>query len=444
MVSATSSIHMLLVGMPGSEFRTAAAMAHEAGAEVAMADDAAMALRMLRDTGSDLVMIDVAEDVARFIAQLRAEHIAVPVIACGIDASADRAVAAIRGGARDYVPLPPQADLIAAAILSVAQHDARLVGDDPELRRALALGIAMARSSAPITIAGEPGSGREIFARTVHTASGRTGRFLTVDCANTSSEIIESELFGHSIGDFPGAIAARRGGLEDARDGTIYLREIGSLAVATQARLLTVLQAQQTRTTGGLAATSHPRIITSTSADLDALVIRGTFLASLLARLSVVRVAIPSLSARAGDIMALAQYFGARFAAANGIATRPFADDALQLLRRHDWPGNVRELESVIHRAVLLAQGDRIEGSAIVAADGTPLAAPKPLVNRDNAASFVGRTVDDVERDLILHTLEYCGGNRTSASTILGISVRTMRNKLRTFIEAGIPVQPAH
>jgi len=441
---ATGSIHMMLVGAPGSEFRTAADMARQTGANVAMADDAGMALRQLRDTGSDLVMIDVAEDVARFIAQLRTEHIAVPVIACGIDASADRAVAAIRGGARDYVPLPPQADLIAAAILSVAQHDARLVGDDPELRRALALGLAMARSGAPIVIAGEQGSGRELFARTVHTASARTGRFLTVDCASTSSDIIDSELFGHGVGDFPGAVAARRGGLEDARDGTIYLREIGSLSLATQARLLTMLQVQQVRSPDSGAPLSHARIIAGTSADLDKLVAEGKFLASLLTRLSLVRVAVPPLRARGGDIMAVAQYFGARFAAANGLATRAFAADAAQSLMRYDWPGNVRELESVIHRAVLLAQGDHIPGSAIVAADGKPLGVSKPVAGRDPTASFVGRTVDDVERDLILHTLEHCGGNRTTASTILGISVRTMRNKLRTFIEAGIPVQPAH
>jgi two-component system, NtrC family, response regulator HydG len=440
----TGSIHMLLVGAPGSEFRIAAAMARETGAEVAMADDAGMALGMLRDTGSDLVMIDVTQDVTRFIGQLRSEHIAIPVIACGIDASADRAVAAIRGGARDYVPLPPQADLIAAAILSVAQHDARLVGDDPELRRALALSLAMARSNAPIIIAGEQGSGREIFARTVHKASGRTGRFLTVDCANTSTETIESELFGHGVGDFPGAIAARRGGLEEARDGTVFLREVGSLSLATQARLLTVVQAQQARFSEGGVAPSHPRIIAGTSVDLDALVTSGSFLNSLLARLSLVHVAVPPLRARTGDIMAIADYFAGRFAAANGLAHLPFANDAIQSLTRHDWPGNVRELESVIHRAVLLARGDLITGSAIVAADGTALGAPKPPADSVSAAAFVGRTVDDVERDLILHTLEHCGGNRTSASTILGISVRTMRNKLRTFIEAGIPVQPAH
>jgi DNA-binding NtrC family response regulator len=409
-----------------------------------MADDAAMALRMLRDTGSDLVMIDVAEDVARFITQLRSEHIAIPVIACGIDASADRAVAAIRGGARDYVPLPPQADLIAAAILSVAQHDARLIGEDPDLRRALALGLAMARSSAPIVIAGEHGSGREIFARTVHAASGRTGRFLTVDCASTSSDIIDSELFGHNVGDFPGAIAARRGGLEDAREGTIYLREIGSLSLGTQARLLTAVQSQQARSSEGGTVPSHPRIIAGTSTDLDALVANGSFLGALLARLSLVRVTLPPLRARTGDIMAIAEYFAGRFAVANGLGALSFTDDAIRSLTRYDWPGNVRELESVIHRAVLLARGDAITADAIIAADGTALGTPKPLVANASAAAFVGRTVDDVERDLILHTLEHCGGNRTSASTILGISVRTMRNKLRTFIEAGIPVQPAH
>ena len=440
---ATGPVHLLLVGAPGTEFRVAAAMARDAGAHVTLADCAAMALQLLRDDGGDIVMIDIDEDVARFIAQLRSERIAVPVLACGIDAAADRAVAAIRAGARDYVPLPPQADLIAAAILSVAQNVTRIVGDDPVLGRALALGLAMAHSSAPMLIVGERGCGKELFARAMHDASGRRGRFLVIDCANNSTDILESELFGHEAGAFPGAIARRRGRIEEASDGTIFLRDIEALSPSIQARLLATLQGQHAHRAVAENATVRARIIASTGVDLDTLVASGLFQANLLARLGLVRIALPPLRSRVGDIVPMAEFFADRFALANDLPPRAFDDAAIGLLLQHDWPGNVRELEDTVHRAVLLNREARISASAIVTADGSGIGAvpvAPPIAER---APFVGRTVDDMERDLILHTLRHCRGNRTSASTILGISVRTMRNKLKTFIEAGIPVLPA-
>ncbi|WP_277969540.1 sigma-54-dependent transcriptional regulator [Sphingomonas echinoides] len=438
---ATGPIHLLLVGAPGSEFSLAAAMARDAGAHVALADCAKTALLMLRDDGGDIVMIDIAEDVGSFIAQLRSERIAVPVLACGIDAPADRAVAAIRAGARDYVPLPPQADLIAAAILSVAQHGTRMVGDDPALGRALALGLAMAHSNAPLLIVGEAGCGKEIFARAMHDASGRRGRFVAIDCASTSTDILESELFGHEVGAFPGAIARRRGRLEEAYDGTVFLRDVEALSPAIQARMLTALQGQHVHHPIVEPSGLRARIMASTAADLDMRVAKGLFQGNLLARLGLVRIAVPPLRARPGDIVPMAQYFADRFALANDVPARPFGKEAIGLLQKHDWPGNVRELEDTVHRAVLLNRDPSIAASAIVTIDGASLgAAPATVIDRNG---FVGCTVEDMERDLILHTLHHCRGNRTSASTILGISVRTMRNKLKTFIEAGIPVSPA-
>lgn len=440
---ATGPVHLLLVGAPGTEFRTAAAMARDAGAHVTLADCAAMALQILRDDGGDIVMIDIDQDVARFIAQLRSERIAVPVLACGIDAAAERAVAAIRAGARDYVPLPPQADLIAAAILSVAQNVTRIVGEDSVLGRALALGLAMAHSSAPMLITGESGCGKELFARAMHDASGRRGRFLVVDCANNSAEILESELFGHAAGAFPGALARRRGRIEEAADGTVFLRDIEALSPTIQARLLAVLQGTHIHRPVADPATLRARIMASTGVDLDALVAKGLFQANLLARLGLVRIALPPLRARIGDILPMAMFFAERFALANDIPPRAFDEAATALLLQHQWPGNVRELEDTVHRAVLLNRESRICASALVTAYGSALGSAAAVAPIPDYAAFVGRTVDDMERDLILHTLRHCRGNRTSASTILGISVRTMRNKLKIFIEAGIPVLPA-
>lgn len=439
---ATGPVHLLLVGAPNSEFHLAAAMARESGADVALADCARDALQALRDRGCDLVMIDIEQDVAGFIGQLRSERIAVPILACGIDASADRAVAAIRAGARDYVPLPPQADLIAAAIMSVAQFGTRMVGADPALARATSLGLAMAHSSAPILLVGEPGSGKEILARTVHGASGRRGRFLVVDCAGGSDEILESELFGHEAGAFTGAVARRRGRIEEAADGTVFLRDVDALPAPIQARLLAMMQGHAAAHGAGDMGPSGARIIASTAADLDFLVANGGFNGNLLTRLGLLRIIVPPLRARAGDILPLARYFGERFALANDLPIRAFSEEAALLLEQHDWPGNVRELEDTVHRAVLLNREDRIAASAIVAADGCGLGAKRAIPAGNAAVPFVARTVEDVERDLILRTLSHCRGNRTTASTILGISVRTMRNKLKTFMEAGIAVSP--
>lgn len=430
-MDSTGPVHLVLVGAPNGAFQLAAAMARDLGAHVVLTESAGDALAILRDIGGDIVMIDVEQDVAGFIAQLRSERIALPVLACGIDASADRAVGAIRAGARDYVPLPPQAELIAAALLSVLQYGTRMVGSDPAFVRATELGLAMAPSNAPLLIMGPPGCGKEIFARTVHGASRRRGRCLVVDCAGVSEDMLTSELFGHAAGAFAGAIAPRRGRIAEADAGTIVVRDVEALSTALQLRLLAVLQEQ-----------GSARIVASTSADLDQAVIAGRFNGNLLARIGLVRIVMPPLRARASDIVPLAHYFAERFALANDLPVRAFDAAASSMLLRYDWPGNVRELEDTIHRAVLLNREASIGAAAIVTADGHSLAGDAAAREGDGGP-FVARTVEDVERDLVLHTLRHCRGNRTSASTILGISVRTMRNKLRIFIEAGIPVSPA-
>ncbi|MFM9977377.1 MAG: sigma-54-dependent transcriptional regulator [Sphingomonadaceae bacterium] len=432
-MDANRAVYLMLIGAPNSAFHVAAAMAQAAGAHVVLADGTAQAIELLREACGDVVMIDIDQDIAGFIAQLRAERIAIPVLACGIDASADRAVAAIRAGARDYVPLPPQADLIAAAILSVAECGTRMIGTDAAFARTTALALAIAPSSAPLLIAGPPGAGKEILARAVHGASGRRGRFLVVDCAGGNEALLGSELFGHPAGAFAGAVARRCGRIDEASSGTVLLRDVDTLALPLQKRLLTVLQ-DHALARDRLA---HARIVASTAADLDTLAARGAFNASLLTRLGLVRIAVPALRERRDDIIPLADHFAERFALANELPVPAFDSAAQAQLQDHDWPGNVRELEDCVHRAVLLSRSATIPESALVTADGRSLSRAMP-----SDAPFVAQTVDDVERDLILRTLQHCRGNRTTASTILGISVRTMRNKLKTFIEAGIEVAP--
>ena len=438
------TIRLLLIGPSGGEFRLAATIAQDSGAEVISADTPEEALDRLRREGADLAMIDVGSPVAAFIAMLRVERFALPVLACGIDAPAECAVAAIRAGALDYVPLPPQRELIAAAIASILERPSSdLIGTAPGFVQSTAFALGMARARTPMLIEGEHGTGKETLARAVHNASGRPGPFLTVDCAGASDEIIESELFGHERDAFAGAAARRLGKLEMAAGGTLFLRAVDGLPLPAQAKLMAALRSGAARRLGdGIAFALDARIIAGTSIGLDALADSGAFRADLVSRLSFVRVDLPPLRRRPEDIETLAVHFGERLAIANGLAVRPIGGAALDLLRGYAWPGNVRELEDVVHRAILLERGPILGTDSFVLVDGTRLDRAPARAPHD-VSGLVGLTVEEVERDLILRTLERCRGNRTSASGILGISVRTMRNKLRSFIEAGIVVAQA-
>lgn len=406
-----NAVRLVLVGAPGTEFRLAAELARQAGADVAMVDDGPAAVAHLRLAGGDLVMIDVNADVRAFISQLRTERMAVPVIACGIDAPAQLAVAAIRAGARDYVPLPPDAALIAAAITSVALRAPRLPSCDPIFGRIEHLALFLARDTKPLLIEGERGCGRETLARAIHDTSGRNGRFLSVDCAADAEDVLDSELFGHEAGTFPGAIARRSGALDQAEGGTLFLRAIEALPREMKPRI-------------AAAANRGVRIIAcSANAALGDLP-------------GATRITLPPLRKRVADIGPLAQHLARHFSLSEGARMRRFHGEAIALLEAQPWLGNVAELEQVVHRAVIDGSGETIY------ADDLPLSFD-PNPSNLEVGSLVGQKVADVERELILHTLSHCHGNRTSASNILGISVRTMRNKLRTFIEAGIPVAPA-
>lgn len=442
LVSSSNTICLILVGAPGGEFRLAAEMARAAGAEVVMTDHVAAALERLRGCGGDLVMVDVSLDTPAFLKQLRAERIGVPVLACGIHAPAELAVAAIRAGALDYIPLPPQRELIAAAILMLGHRASSPIGESPALARAMGYARAIAPSAAPILITGEAGTGKEVMARMIHDGSSRRGRFVVVECAGVNAQVLESELFGHEAGAFPGALARRAGRLEEAAEGTVFLREILALPAVTQARLAALLDDNLVRSPNVVSPRLRARLVASTSGDLAAQVSAGTFRADLSARLGLLRIELPPLRARGDDIERLAVHFASHLAAAECLPPRLLSTDALQRLREHDWPGNVRELRDVIYRAMLLAAGPEIGSDALVLSDGSQIVCERAR-GEPEIGSLVGRSMADVERELILQTLKRCGGNRTTASTILGISVRTMRNKLKSFIEAGIAIAPA-
>jgi DNA-binding NtrC family response regulator len=305
-------------------------------------------------------------------------------------------------------------------------------------------------------VTGESGTGKEVLARYVHRKSTRNEKsFISVNCAAIPENLLESELFGHEKGAFTGAIARRIGKFEEANGGTLLLDEISEMDARLQAKLLRAIQEREIDRVGGTKPVKVDiRIIATSNRDLAEAVKHGTFREDLLYRLNVVNLRLPALRERPKDIRALAQHFARKYAEANGVPFRPLAGATERLLLSHPWRGNVRELENTIHRAVLLASGTEIAPEAIRLPDGThvgsqpALPANSPVQTAVASATvatrnLVGRTVADVERDLILDTLDHCLGNRTHAANILGISIRTLRNKLREYSDAGLSI-PSH
>jgi len=447
-------MRLLIVGTLNGQLTTATKIAMDRGATVTHATDIAQALAVLRSgRGADLLMVDVAIAIRELVTALEAEHIHAPIVACGTATDARAAVAAIHAGAKEYIPLPPDPELIAAVLAAVADDTRELIYRDDAMARVVKLALQVAPSDASVLITGESGTGKEVLARYLHGRSNRAKKpFISVNCAAIPEALLESELFGHEKGAFTGAVARRIGKFEEANGGTLLLDEISEMDVRLQAKLLRAIQERVVDRVGGTRPVPIDiRIIATSNRNLADAVRDNTFREDLLFRLNVVNLKIPPLRERPADILELAQHFAKKYADANGVPVRPISADARRVLTSSRWPGNVRELENTIHRSVLMAHGDEIGIDAILTPDGDRLDAPKtvPAVAHATFAAeqvtraLVGRTVADVERDLILETLKHCLGNRTHAANILGISIRTLRNKLNEYADGGLPITPA-
>ncbi len=389
------------------------------------------------------MLVELPHDIGALVRALAAERIVVPVVACGTEADAPSAVRAIRDGAREFLPLPPDPDLIAAILEAASGETHAMVARDPAMLAAVRRAEQVAASEASILITGESGTGKEVLARHIHRRSRRAaGPFVALNCAAIPENLLESEMFGHERGAFSGAIARRAGKFEAADGGTLLLDEISEMDVRLQAKLLRVIQEREIDRLGGTAPVRvNVRILATSNRDLPAEMAAGRFRDDLYFRLNVVSLRIPTLRERPGDIAALADHYARRYADVNGMPLRTLSNAAHALLAAHGWRGNVRELENTVHRAVLLATGDEIGVDAIELAP-TPGAPPQAARPAPGVSGLVGRTMDQVERDLILETLSHTLGNRTHAATILGISIRALRNKLRDYTQAGATVTP--
>jgi len=442
-------MRLLIVGPLDGQLSEATKLAMDGGAKVAHAPSVDIAIASLRaGKGADLLLVDVMVEIPRLIKTLENEHICVPVVACGTQTNAAAAVNAIRAGAKEYIPLPPNAELIAAVIAAVARESSDFLYRDPAMEALIKLTDQVAPSSASVLITGESGTGKEVLAKYLHARSARASKpFISINCAAIPEALLESELFGHEKGAFTGAVARRIGKFEEANGGTLLLDEISEMDVRLQAKLLRAIQERLIDRVGG----SKPipvdiRIVATSNRDLNVAVKEKTFREDLLFRLNVVNLQIPPLRQRPGDIIALAEFFVKKYAKANGMETRELSQNAKKELLRAPWPGNVRELENTLHRAVLLSSGKTIEPEEIRMPDGSGLcetanthsvASEAAQTAQNVTHSMVGQTVADVERNLILDTLDHCLGNRTHASNILGISIRTLRNKLNIYAQDG-------
>lgn len=427
-------MRVLLVGHLEGFVSTAAKIAIAKGAKVHAYEDPKEALQALRDgQGADIILYDLKCDLPAFYASLKSERFHMPLIACGVAATPEEAAASIRAGAKEYVPFPPNPELIAAVLEAVSDEDHRQLTQDPVMLKWVKFAEKVAPSEASIMITGESGTGKEVMAQYIHQRSNRRSKpFISLNCAAIPDNLLESELFGHEKGAFTGAVARRIGKFEEAQGGTLLLDEISEMHPRLQAKLLRAIQEKQIDRVGGnqpvkvdirLIATSNRNLLDSIKA--------GEFREDLYFRINVVNLHLPALRERKMDIELLAKHFILKFAKMNQVDPKPLSEKALEAMLRYEWRGNVRELQNMMHRAVLLSCEDEIQ-----VGDLGLITSDSDVAKEDPKEVMVGKTVAEVERELIMGTLDHCLGNRTHASHILGISIRTLRNKLKEYEES--------
>lgn len=319
-----------------------------------------------------------------------------------------------------------------------------LITSDRRTLDLMQLAKTVAQSKATVLIQGESGTGKELLATLIHESSPRANRpFVAINCAAIPENLLESELFGYERGAFTGAVSSSPGKFELAHGGTILLDEISEMDVRLQAKLLRVIQEGEVDRIGSKRPVPiDVRIIATTNKNLAQCVRQGTFREDLFYRLNVVNLTLPPLRERMGDVALLSAYFMRMYARKNNRPVEGFSREAIAMLEAHPWPGNARELENTIERAVLTARGRLIANTDVMIDRSLKVATERDLENRtDETLNWIpGQTLNDVERQIILTALSYHQGNRTHTARALGISIRTLRNKLADYRRAGIHV----
>ena len=424
---------------------------------------------------SDMRMPEI--DGLSMFEMLKATGIKTPVCFVTAYGSVTGAVEALKIGAYDYILKPFSPEVIEELIRRTFELSDAAAGEKPQqeqdhnqkgtvyksayMEHVFSLAKDVAESEATVLITGESGTGKEVLARFIHENSGHAkGPFVAVNCAAIPENLIESELFGYEKGAFTGAVNKKLGKFETADGGTILLDEIGEIPIHLQAKLLRVLQEKEVERLGALKPSKiNTRVLATTNRNLKEMSQEGTFREDLYYRLNVISMELPPLRDRKEDVADLSSFFIKKYSEINKKAVKPLSDDALKALQSYDWPGNVRELEHTIERAVVLSKTNEItskdlflHGITIAGFKSKPetenIVEEKEEVKKtadissdESMGGTVGRTIADVEQELILKTLQDVAGNRTKAAEILGITVRTLRNKLNEYRDMGIDVE---
>ena len=447
------------------------------GHGVCPASDGASALEQLDKRKIDLVITDLSMPGMGGLELLHAirerdEHM--PVILMTAYGSIEKAVEAMRAGAWDFVTKPFHGDELQLAVSRALEHGAMrkenqtlraagqseetdMVASAPAMQNVVAQLEVIAEANADVLLTGESGVGKEVAAKWIHEHSPRKdGGFLAVNCAALPGPLLESELFGHEKGAFTGAAERRLGRFELADGGTLLLDEIGELDLALQSKLLRVLQERTFERVGASRSIrTDVRVIAATNRDLLAEVRAGRFREDLLYRLNVLPVHLPPLRDRREDIIVLADRFLAAAARRDGRAVPSLAADAQQALVAYDWPGNVRELRNICERAAVLCRSSEVSGRVVAPwlggssdAKNVAVEIEIPVASASESPALPtwvcdgqGKTLEVLERETILATLEACGGHRQNTARALRIGVRTLGLKLRKWKDEGLIAQ---
>ncbi|WP_027720260.1 sigma-54-dependent transcriptional regulator [Maridesulfovibrio zosterae] len=451
----------------------------EAGYQAGLADNLAGAINFIKKSKPCLIFTRPV--MQGYSAQaLLAEAVNIenfpPVIVFSRTGSADEALKFMELGARDYwleplswekiklmlpdekLPsMPSESDLGALKTpkdptSSGTQGRYQVIGQHPAMTRVLGLAKQVAKSKATVLISGESGTGKEMFARFLHHHSDRNDKpFVAINCAALPEHLLESELFGHEKGAFTGAINRKLGKFELASGGTILLDEITEMELGLQAKLLRVLQEGEIDRVGGVETVKvDVRVLATTNRAIEETVKGGQFRQDLFYRLNVIPLKLPALAQRGDDVMLLAKFFVDKNCIEYGLPPLKFSEEAVSWLLNYEWPGNVRELQNLMERAVLLAGGGPIESKHFLNDPDAWMpdenyipsesneTAPTTAGNEAAGSSFEVMPISEMEKHLIIKSLDQTSGNRTKAAELLGISVRTLRNKLNDYKKQGI------
>lgn len=423
------------------------------GYEVREADDGQTAIVAVEEQFYDLIMMDIRMSRVEGIEALnRIKEISpgIPIIIMTAYASVSTAIDALKKGAYDYLTKPLDIDELKILIDKALHHHqlekdnlflkeqlgsrfdfSNIIGRSSAMRKLLETITMVAPTEATVLITGGSGTGKELIANAIHQNSPRReSPFIKVNCAALPETLLESELFGHEKGAFTGAVSRKKGRFHLAHTGSIFLDEIAEMSTVTQAKILRVLQERQFESLGSSTTVEvDTRVIAATNRNLEEEIREGRFREDLYYRLNVVNLEVPSLHERREDVSLLADFFLKRYAEKNHRLIKGFNPRAIDLLMRYEWPGNVRELENVVERAVIMARGDTITSEEF----------PDALRGLDGETADIGidlspgRSLSDIEKEMILRTLEETSGNRTHAAEILGISRRTLQLKLKKY-----------